>query len=143
MIFEEEKIYPRCSANMIIFDAAGNVLLTKRGVEPYKEYWVIPGGHIKRESPTDAVRREIHEELNVQAEPTRLYGVYENLTNDPRRPTVSIFYIGHIVSGDIEATIEVSETKFFSLHDLPDKIGFNHRRILEDIRKFPEGQPLK
>jgi 8-oxo-dGTP diphosphatase len=143
MVFEEEKIYPRVSANVFILDEHGYILLTRRGVEPYKDYWVIPGGHVKQEEAVDAAKREMYEELDVHVEIDRLYGVYANLNKDPRRKTLSIFYVGKLLPGqEMSPTIEVSEQKFFPLDKLPKDIGFNHKEILDEFRKHPEGQSL-
>ncbi len=143
MVFKEEKIYPRLATDMIIKDKEGRILLTKRNVEPYKNYWVFPGGHVKKETPVKAVKREVFEETELIVEVDKLYGVYANLYSDPRNPTVTIFYIGHIVGGEFNNTIEVSESKFFALDEIPAKIGFNHQEIIADLKNYPEGQPIK
>lgn len=143
MPFHEEKIYVKLAADVIIKNSEGKILLTKRNVEPFKNYWVFPGGHVKKETPIDAAKREIFEETELNVEIDKLYGVYANLDKDPRNPTVSLFYIGHIVGGELHNTIEVSESKFFSFDELPAEIGFNHQEIIDDLINHPEGQPIK
>lgn len=143
MTFHEEKIYSKLAADMIIRDKEGRILLTKRNVEPYKNYWVFPGGHVKKETPINAVKREVFEETELIVEVDKIYGAYANLYNDPRNPTVTIFYIGHIVGGESHSTIEVSESKFFALDETPVEIGFNHQEIIDDLKNYSEGQPIK
>lgn len=57
-------------AGALFFDEAGRVLL----VEPtYKPHWEIPGGAVEHgETPREACRREIEEELGLTREPGRL-----------------------------------------------------------------------
>jgi 8-oxo-dGTP diphosphatase len=141
--FKTNKIYPTCSADLIITNDRNEILLTRRGVEPYKDYWILPGGHVKEELPIDAVRREIYEEINVEVEIDRLYGLYSSQGKDPRGMRITVAYVGHIISGEPQTTLEVSESKFFSKDDLPENIGFHHRDILKEFFAYPEKQPIK
>ncbi|MFD9705508.1 NUDIX domain-containing protein [Lentzea sp. NPDC059081] len=58
------------AAGALFLDERGRVLL----VEPtYKSHWEIPGGMIEHgETPTEACRREVEEELGLHREPGRL-----------------------------------------------------------------------
>lgn len=48
----------------ILVKKGDKILLAKRGHNPWKDTWGIPGGHVKRnESPLQAARREAKEEL--------------------------------------------------------------------------------
>jgi len=144
MPFEKEKkIYSRAASDVLIFNDRGEVLLTKRNIFPDKGKWVIPGGHVKLESPEDGARREIFEETGFRVELERLYGVYSNLDN-PISPSMTAVYVGRIVGGEATKTIEVEEQKFFALENLPKKkeFGFNHYQVLLDFKKHSEGKPL-
>lgn len=45
----------------------GNVFATQRGYGNYKDWWEFPGGKIEKgETPENALRREILEELNTK-----------------------------------------------------------------------------
>lgn len=45
------------------------ILLLKRNVEPFKGYWHLVGGHVKRnEALEEALRREFKEETNLDVE---------------------------------------------------------------------------
>lgn len=61
---------PRVAAGALIRDAEGRILIVK---PTYKEGWDIPGGYVEPgESPADACRRELREELGVDRQPGRL-----------------------------------------------------------------------
>jgi 8-oxo-dGTP diphosphatase len=59
----------------IITDAAGRLLLIKRGHEPGKGQWSIPGGRVEPgETDGQAVIREVREETGLAVRPGRLIG---------------------------------------------------------------------
>lgn len=59
----------------VIKDGSGRLLLIKRGHEPGKGLWSIPGGRIEAgESDADALVREVREETGLDVTPGRLIG---------------------------------------------------------------------
>ena len=53
----------------IICDEAGRIFATQRGYGEWKDWWEFPGGKIEAdETPQQALRREIHEELAAEIE---------------------------------------------------------------------------
>jgi len=59
----------------IITDAAGRLLLIKRGHEPGKGLWSIPGGRVEPgETDEQAVIREVREETGLAVRAGRLIG---------------------------------------------------------------------
>ena len=59
----------------IIIDRAGRLLLIKRGHEPGKGLWSIPGGRVEPgETDEQAVIREVREETGLVVQPGRLIG---------------------------------------------------------------------
>ncbi|HEX8008169.1 MAG TPA: NUDIX domain-containing protein [Trebonia sp.] len=59
----------------VIKDGAGRLLLIRRGHEPGKGLWSVPGGRIEDgESDADALVREVREETGLVVVPGRLIG---------------------------------------------------------------------
>jgi len=51
----------------IIFDEQGRIFTTQRGYGEWKDWWEFPGGKMEAgETPQQALRREIHEELDAE-----------------------------------------------------------------------------
>ena len=53
----------------VIFDTQGRIFATQRGYGEWKDWWEFPGGKIEPgETPQQALRREIREELDADIE---------------------------------------------------------------------------
>lgn len=62
---------PRVCVDLLISNSKGEVLLTKRDIEPYKDYWHLPGGRIKfRETIDEAIKRILNGELGYDLDVT-------------------------------------------------------------------------
>ena len=53
----------------VIFDEQGRIFATQRGYGEWKDWWEFPGGKIEAgETPQQALKREIREELEAEIE---------------------------------------------------------------------------
>ena len=53
----------------VIFDEQGRIFATQRGYGEWKDWWEFPGGKMESgETPQQALRREIREELDAEIE---------------------------------------------------------------------------
>ncbi|HUW72113.1 MAG TPA: NUDIX hydrolase [Candidatus Humimicrobiaceae bacterium] len=126
---------PILTADGIILEK-DKVLLLKRALRPFFGSWTLPGGHVEYgETVEKAVKREMKEELGVTVKIKKLFGVYSDPKRDPRYHTTSVVYLLGKTKGKIRINEESSEFKYFSLKSLPKKIGFDHRQILNDLKK--------
>lgn len=110
----------------IILSKDGNVLLLKRAHEPFKRYWVLPGGYVEHdEDPKETITRETKEEIGLDI--TVLGVVYTYLIdNDPRGNSVDMVFRGKITGGEIELK-EHTTFNFFPPDKLPELIAYKHR----------------
>jgi len=115
----------------------GKILLIRRSTSPYVGYWALPGGFVELgETVEEAVAREVKEETDLTCVPAGLVGVYSDPKRDPRGHTITIVYVLKIAGGVARKTAEASEVRYFDFDELPEKIAFDHERIICDARKF-------
>ena len=110
-----------------------SILLIKRGVEPFKNSWALPGGLVlDNESLEDAVVRELQEETGVEINYLEQLYTYGKPGRDPRNRVVSVSYVGLVSPSQfkLEAATDAYEAKWFDVKDLPD-LAFDHQDILE------------
>lgn len=131
---------PILAVDVIILDNE-KVLLVKRATYPFIGYWTLPGGHVEYGETTEhALKREMKEELGISVKIKELLGVYSDPKRDPRYHTVSAVYLCEKNKGKIKLNFEASEFQFFSLDKLPSKIGFDHKKVLHDLKKKLKGK---
>ena len=109
----------------------GNILLIKRGSEPFKGFWALPGGYVGwDETIADAVRREVQEELGVRAISVKELGIY----SDPKRHPKQCINIPHVVDieGEPRAGDDAMEFKYFPLNATPELLAFDHKKLIQD-----------
>lgn len=111
---------PRIGSALLVRDEANRILLGKRNKDPQRGSWVIPGGKIHAfESIAEAARRELKEETGLEVEVTGQFGVYE-IINPPSEHRLVIYSWAHVTGGIAEASDDLSEVRFFPLHELGD-----------------------
>ncbi|MEF8846870.1 MAG: NUDIX hydrolase [Candidatus Paceibacterota bacterium] len=112
------------------------ILLIKRDIEPFKGFWVLPGGHVEyNEKVEQAIRREVKEELGVNVKIKNLVGVYSDPERDPRYHSVSVAFYLKKTGGEFSLNEEATTFEYFHFENLPRKVGFDHRKIIKDLEK--------
>jgi 8-oxo-dGTP diphosphatase len=119
-------------------DGVLHVLLVRRGEEPFKDMWAIPGGFKRPDETLDeAARRELSEETGVDV-PSLLtqFGAYGDPGRDPRMNVVTVAYLA--VLRDIGAIVAGTDATDAALVPVSDILGerielaFDHIRIVRD-----------
>ena len=125
---------------VILTMASGSlqVLLVRRGDDPYQGMWAVPGG-FKRPTETldEAARRELAEETGVDAAALlRQFGAYGDPGRDPRMSVVTVAYLA--VIRDLGPVVAGSDAAEAALHPVGSvlagnlDLAFDHRRIVAD-----------
>lgn len=111
------------------------VLLIRRGQEPWKGCWAFPGGFVDvGESPEDAVARELFEECNIVGKASGIIAVRGEPERDPRGHIVSIFYQVEVDgnSGEPLAGDDAAEAEWVKLSQVDlEKMGADHAEIIQ------------
>lgn len=77
--------FPRVAVGGVVIDR-GRVLLVRRGQEPLRGEWSIPGGLVEiGERLKEAVQREILEETGLEVKPVHLLGVFDRVVRASAR----------------------------------------------------------
>jgi 8-oxo-dGTP diphosphatase len=126
----------RLTTDAVITDGP-RVLLVKRGEEPFKGKWALPGGFVEYgERAEEAIVREVREETGLDVRVSKLIGVYSDPRRDPRGHTVTVAYICEpkAVNKKPRAGDDAAEAKWWRLDRLP-KLAFDHAGIVGDAKK--------
>jgi 8-oxo-dGTP diphosphatase len=113
------------------------ILLIKRGREPYKDFYALPGGFVEIDEDTKtACLRELLEETGVVGKIVKLIGVFDDPLRDPTRHSLNISYIVEVVDGSgLKNGDDANEVKWFKLDNLPP-LAFDHAKQIEDAVKL-------
>jgi 8-oxo-dGTP diphosphatase len=120
----------------------GRVLLVRRGVEPGRGKWDIPGGFLEPdELPQEGAIRELREETGLAITPTALLGFY--VDDYPYGPPgnvekVLIVYFLATAAGEARPDDDAEAIGWFAPGELPapGDLAFPHlARALDDLRR--------
>ena len=119
-------------------DGVLHALLVRRGQEPFRDMWAIPGGFKRPEETLDeAARRELAEETAVDV-PSLLtqFGAYGDPGRDPRLNVVTVGYLAVLRDiGAIVAGTDAAEAALLPVSDILEErleLAFDHLRIVRD-----------
>jgi len=129
------KKFPKLTVDAIVVKD-DKILLIERKNPPYG--WALPGGFVDYgETVEEAVIRELKEETGLIAnkEKIKQFHVYSDPERDTRGHTVSVVFIVPEVDGTPAAADDAKNLSFFPLNALPDKIAFDHEKIIQDWKR--------
>lgn len=128
--------YPRpmLTADCVVVSPRAEVLLVRRGNDPFRGCWALPGGFMEMDETIEQCAvRELNEEtgLVVDLADLRLVGVFSAPGRDPRGRTVTVAYAVHL-DAPVTATAgdDAAEVRWWSLADLPP-LAFDHAEVID------------
>jgi 8-oxo-dGTP diphosphatase len=111
-----------------LLERDGRVLLSRRGIEPRRGCWDLPGGFLEEgEEPLAGLAREFREETGLEVRPLEWLGTH-------LEPYDHYFVLGltWLVTGEGEpqAADDVAELAWFGPAELPAELAFAHQHEL-------------
>jgi 8-oxo-dGTP diphosphatase len=130
--------HPAVATDVALFtlrDAALNLLLIRRGLEPFAGRWALPGGFVGPDEDLDAcARRELLEETGVAAGPSDVHH-FDNFSAPGRDPrpnerVISVAYFALLPSDQLapRADTDAQDARWWPTSAMPD-LAFDHNNI--------------
>ncbi|MFA5828795.1 MAG: NUDIX domain-containing protein [Candidatus Shapirobacteria bacterium] len=115
----------------------GKILVLKRNENPFAGEWDFAGGYLqKNETPEEALKRELKEELGVESD-LKFLGYFAGTASyhDYEFPVINIAYYANLL-GDIKLnTEENSEVVWMPISELETVAFDSNQKILKYIKK--------
>ncbi len=128
------------TVDAVIEDGEGNVVLIKRKYPPFKDYYALPGGFIKKgENLEKALKREVKEETNLEIRIINKIGTFSEKGRDPRGEIHTTAFKCMIVSDikSLKAGIESLGIELIPKGKLKKlDLAFDHAEIIKEANLF-------
>ena len=132
--------HPAVTTDAVVFtllDGDLAVLLIRRGGEPFKGMWALPGGFLTPTEDLDTcARRELEEETGVTLSDLRHFANFSAPDRDPRERVISAAYWALTPSDELSPRggTDADEARWFLTDGLPE-LAFDHADIFEGAQK--------
>ena len=115
---------------------ARELLLIRRGKQPYQGMWALPGGFVEEgERLAEAAGRELAEETGlVPGRPLVQVGAYGDPGRDPRGWTVTVLFAVLLAADEpcaVSGRDDAAEAAWHAIDALPD-LAFDHSLLVRD-----------
>ncbi len=132
--------HPAITTDVVVFTISSNklkLLLIKRGQNPYKGCWAIPGGFLEPDENLDeCARRELREETGLNKLYLEQLYTFGQPNRDPRERVVSIAYLALASPSNksLKPSSDAVSASWFNLDELPT-MAFDHSKIVNMAHK--------
>lgn len=130
----------------IIINEEGKIFLAKRGpgVSKHAGLWEIPGGGVKFSEPmTEAIKREVMEEHDVEVEAGEMLDTVEDIAPEVGWHTIGPAFVCKIVKGtpSIMEPDKCTEIGWFSWNEVErlDLTPYTAKDLAGFRRRYPDG----
>lgn len=113
-----QREFPECplvGVGAVVVDD-NRVLLVRRGTEPLRGHWSLPGGVLELgESLTDGLIREVREETGIAVEPIELVELLDRIHREGERVRyhyVIADYLCKVVGGELRAASDADAVRW-------------------------------
>ena len=103
----------------------------KENIGPYPNTWHLLGGGIEEETLEEALKREVHEESNIEIEIVKKLGFDEDYEPDKNRKMthyIFLVYLAKYISGEPKPKDDIEELKWIPKKEL-DKYSLTRPSI--------------
>lgn len=110
------------------------LLLVKRSIEPFKDYWLLPGGIMEEnQSLEEAANTVLYNLTDIHDVHHEQVKCYSSVDRHPikRVVTVSFYALVKPENHPVIAKKHVSDIKWFPLSEIP-KLAFDHDEVAKD-----------
>jgi NAD+ diphosphatase len=130
-------INPKPTNALIAENERGQIMLVRRGIEPQKGMWDLPGGFIEPgETLEESMQREAKEELGVGVEDLKYFGSYPDIYEyqDITFPTLVFALTGKLNESDLAPQDDIDKIEFCDKDKIPfEELAFESlKRTLKD-----------
>lgn len=136
--------YPRpmLTADCVVFgkqkDGTHSLLLVRRGGDPYKGMWALPGGFMEMdETLEDCARRELREETGCALMGSLVeLGSFSRVDRDPRGRTVTVAFMAEVEECPVQGGDDAREACWFPVDQLPPLAFDHHEIVLSALKRW-------
>jgi 8-oxo-dGTP diphosphatase len=139
---------PMVTADSIVFgffEQGIKLALIKRGKEPFKGQWAVPGGFVELDEELDhAAARELAEETGLTNIPLKQMHTFGRVGRDPRGRQITIVFMGIMTENfdSLKAGDDAADAKWFDIQNLPANLAFDHSEVckfaIARLKESPE-----
>ncbi|HJR81806.1 MAG TPA: NUDIX hydrolase [Anaerolineales bacterium] len=127
----------RVAVAAIILDDKGHILLCEHTYRKFHP-WGLPGGGLEHgEDPEEGIRREVREETGLEVQVEKLMCAESAPTNHH----ISLIYLCQIIGGAFQPNYEISQTRFFSLDEMPSLLS-SEKALIKRVVGILSLQPV-
>lgn len=116
-----------------INDGVLKILLIKKKDDPYKGYWVLPGGIVDDDKTIEeSIEDKILNQIGIKGLNFEQDSVFSSINRVPNQRIVAVSLISIADEFRIKSNRTITDFEFswFSIDKLP-KIGYDHSRVIE------------